>query len=344
MAPSRKTKLFLAVIVLSLAAAAWFGATLVWLPLPPESPWAAVSLSCLAGLVLAGAWLITRMAHGPLVRTREIVQAMSAGGFHNRLYVEDADDEAGRLQLDLNALMDFADEAMARQRQFVGAISHDIRTPLTIIKGDIEVALLRERTPEEYEEILVSNLEEVERIHKMVEDLVTLARADYGELGLNIRGVSLGSLLAEVRESFAEAARRKEQVLEAFIEGDIHIQGDAARIRQLLHNLVDNAVHYTPSGGRIELTLVADRERDEVQIRIRDTGVGISSQDLPHIFEPFYRGTPSRRTRHDGYGLGLSICDHIVRAHGGRISVESRQGPGSGTTFTVHVPRRSRPG
>jgi signal transduction histidine kinase len=236
--------------------------------------------------------------------------------------------------------MDRLEDSLARQRQFVGAISHDIRTPLTIIKGDIEVALMRLRSAEHYQEVLKSNLEEVERIHHLVEDLVMLARADYGELGLNVRPVSLSSLMAEVREGFTEPARRKGLILESYIESEVRLHGDEARIRQLLHNLLENALHYTPSGGRIELTMVTDASREEVQIRVRDTGIGISPKDLPHIFEPFYRGTPSRRTRHDGYGLGLAICDHIVKAHGGKVSVESREGPGSGTTFTLHLTMR----
>jgi signal transduction histidine kinase len=257
--------------------------------------------------------------------------------------VENVESEEGRLGLSLNALLDRLEDSLARQRQFVSAVSHDIRTPLTIIKGDIEVALMRERTPGEYAEVLSSNLEEVERIHRLVDDLVTLARADYGELGLNMRSVALGSLVAELRESFADAARRKGLILESYLEGEVHIEGDRARLRQLFYNLIDNAIHYTPNGGRIEVTLTSSHDRDEAQVRIRDTGIGIAPRDLPHIFEPFYRGTPSRRTQHNGYGLGLSICDHIVRAHNGRIAVESRQGPGSGTTFLVHLPRRNHP-
>jgi signal transduction histidine kinase len=122
------------------------------------------------------------------------------------------------------------------------------------------------------------------------------------------------------------------------------LEGDQAKLRQLLHNLLGNAVSYTPEGGKIEFVLLTDVERDEVRIQVRDTGIGIAPQDLPHIFEPFYRGTPSRRIAgHEGYGLGLTICDHIARAHGGRITVESREGPGSGTAFTVTIPRRPRP-
>ncbi len=340
---TRPRLLFLAVAGVGFVSAAWIALTLVLAYPRYASIGAIISYLLCSVFFLVSARFLSALAFNPLQQTRDLVQNLSGGGFRDRLYVTDARDDLGEVQLELNSLMDRMEEAMARQRQFVGAVSHDIRTPLTIMKGDVEVALMKEREPSEYVDILRSNLEEIERIHRLVEDLVTLARADYGELGLNIRGVALGALAAEIREGFLEAARRKSISLESYIEGDIRIEGDAARLRQLIHNLMDNALHYTPSGGKIEVTLVMDGERDEVQLRVRDTGVGISPKDLPHIFEPFYRGTPSRRTRHDGYGLGLAICDHIVRAHGGKIAVESREGPGSGTTFTVHLPLRPRP-
>lgn len=334
----------LAVALTSVVSALWFGGAIYYLSGPL---WSIPNLAALGGLALFiafSSYFISRWSWLPIRRTRALMQSLTETGFRGRLYVEDLEDESGRLELDLNRLMDRLEDTLARQRQFVGAISHDIRTPLTIIKGDIEVALMRERTVEEYQEVLRSNQEEVERIRALVEDLLTLARVDYGELGLNVRAVSLTSLMAEVRESFGDAFKRKGLSLDSYAEGEVRVEGDQARLRQLLHNLIDNAANYTPGGGRIEVTIVTDIERDEAQIRVRDTGIGIAPNDLPHIFEPFYRGTPSRRTRHNGYGLGLAICEHIVRAHGGKISVESRQGPGSGTTFTVHLPRRGRAG
>jgi len=338
---SRKKTIFISVGIIIILAAALF---VVWPTATSSGPLFPLLLLLVVFLVTLPLFFVLIYGNTrPLLQARESVKSLASGGFGERLYVPSADDELGRLQLELNALMDKQEEAMARQRHFISAISHDIRTPLTIIKGDIEVALMREREKAEYAEILSSNLEEVERIHQLVDNLVTLARADYGEMGLDVHTVALGSLLAEVRESFSEAARRKGLLLESYIEGDIQIEGDEARLRQLFHNLIDNAIHYTLSGGRIECALLYSRDREDVSIRFRDNGLGIAQKDLPHIFEPFYRGTPSRRTQHSGYGLGLAICDHIVRAHNGRISVESRQGKGSGTTFTVRLPLRSRP-
>lgn len=339
---SRSKELTIPLLVSAVAAVSVLFILFIIFFIGPESgpqTWAPFA-AALAAFIFFASFLVSRLAGAPLRQTRALVQGLTKSGLRERLYVEETADEAGQIQLDLNSLLDQMEETMSRQRGFVSAISHDIRTPLTIIKGDIEVALMRKRTGGEYEEILRSNLEEVERIHRLVEDLVTLARADYGELGLNMRAVALGSLVAEARESFLEAARRKDIALESYLEGDVQIEGDQGRLRQLLHNLIDNAIHYTMPGGKIEVSLLADRERDQVQVRVKDTGIGISAKDLPHVFEPFYRGTPSRRTRHDGYGLGLAICDHIVRAHHGRIAVESQEGPGGGTAFTVHLPKR----
>jgi signal transduction histidine kinase len=334
---SRTALLVFGSIIFSLA---WLSATLLF---SPSSVLTIFSFSFLFVVVTLCSIFIARDSARPARKMVKILSELSESDLRDRRYVEDVSDIYGRLELELNTLLDRMEDSMARQRQFVGAVSHDIRTPLTIMKGDIEVALMRERPRQEYRDILLSNLEEVERIHRLVEDLVTLARADYGEIGLNLKAVALGALVAETREGFIEMSRRKDIIVESYIEGDIHMEGDEARLRQLIHNLLDNAVHYTATGGRVEITLVTDTEREEVQLRVKDTGIGISRQDLPHIFEPFYRGHPSKRTSHDGYGLGLAICDHIVKAHNGKISVESRVGPDSGTTFSVLIPLRSRP-
>jgi signal transduction histidine kinase len=202
-----------AIIGACIISAGGFGLTLTLFPSFPRDPGAWLSLAGLAGFVAASSYLISRSALRPLVRTRRVIERLSLEGLRERLYVTEVDDEPGRLMLELNALMDRVEDGMARHRQFVGAISHDIRTPLTIIKGDIEVALMRERSAQEYQEVLRSNMEEVERIRRLVEDLVTLARADYGELGLNVRAVSLAALAAEtetVCETLGIPAERRD--------------------------------------------------------------------------------------------------------------------------------------
>jgi len=285
-------------------------------------------------LALLGSWRLARSATRPLELAQAALQELSEDKLSERLFYPEADDEEGRVFASLNQLLDRVEEAMERQRRFVGSITHDIRTPLTIIRGDTEVALMQERTARSYREVLESNLEEVERIGTLVEDLLTLSRGHRGDLSLRVKAVPLDMLLREVRRQYQEAASAKGVTLGLYLEGEVEIEGDRDRLRQVLTNLVENALHYTPAGGKVDLSLFQDE--NVARIIVRDTGVGIEEKDLPHIFEPFYRG--AEQGSHQGYGLGLAICQHIVQAHGGKIWVESQVGPDSGTTFFVGLP------
>lgn len=307
------------------------------------------ALAVSAGIVglAATALYIHRIALLPLYITRAAIQHFGESrtegsqGADQRLYYPDSQDDLGIILSSLNSLLDKQDESLEQQRRFVGSISHDIRTPLTIMRGDIEVALLRERTSEEYQKVLKSNLEEVERIGKLIEDLLTIARSDTGELGLRMRRVSLSNLLHEARKSHLPQAEDRGINVNLYIEEEIMIEGDSDRLRQLLDNLVENALHYTPGGGKIDIVLM--RDENAARLVIRDTGVGIHPKDLPHIFEPFYRGRQPKEYGHHGYGLGLAICKFIVHAHDGIIFVESQVGPEeSGTAFTILLPALTR--
>ena len=287
-------------------------------------------------LALLGSWRLAHYATQPLHLAQAALQELSEDKLSERLFYPEADDEPGRVFASLNHLLDQVEEAMERQRRFVGSITHDIRTPLTIIRGDTEVALMQERTARSYREVLESNLEEVERIGKLVEDLLTLSRGHRGDLSLRVKAVHLDMLLREVRRQYQEAASAKGVTLSLYLEGEVEIEGDRDRLRQVLTNLVENALHYTPAGGKVDLSLFQDK--NVARIIVRDTGVGIEKKDLPHIFEPFYRG--AQPGDHQGYGLGLAICQHIVQAHGGKIWVESQVGPDSGATFFISLPLR----
>ena len=303
-----------------------------------RGPWstsaAAAFLAALLLLAAIAALLLSRYAVRPILLARTALKELSQDRFSERLFFPEADDEQGQIFAAINRLLDRVEDAMERQRRFVGSITHDIRTPLTIIKGDTEVALMQERTARAYREVLESNLEEVERIGKLVEDLLTLSRGNRGDLNLRVRGVHLDMLLREIRRQYQEAATAKGITLSIYLEEEVVMEGDADRLRQVLVNLVENALHYTPAGGKIEVSLF--KEENAARMLVRDTGMGIEPQDLPHIFEPFYRG--SQQSTYQGYGLGLAICREIVSAHGGTIRVESQIGPEGGTTFFVSLP------
>ena len=301
-------------------------------------PWSgAATAAWVIGLLLLagiGALLLSGYALRPFWLARSALQQLSQDRLSERLFFPEADDEQGQIFAAINRLLDRVEDAMERQRRFIGNITHDLRTPLTIIKGDTEVALMQERTARSYREVLESNLEEVERIGKLVEDLLTLSRGNRGDLNLRVRGVHLDMLLRELRRQYQEAASAKGITLSLYLEEEVVMEGDADRLRQVLVNLVENALHYTPAAGKIELSLF--KEENTARVLVRDTGMGIEPLDLPHIFEPFYRG--AQQSTYQGYGLGLAICREIVSAHGGTIRVESQVGPEGGTTFFVSLP------
>jgi signal transduction histidine kinase len=226
--------------------------------------------------------------------------------------------------------------AFERQKQFTSDASHDLRTPLAVMRGDIEIALRRERTAEEYQRVLTSNLEEIVRLSRLVEDLLTLARADAGRLELRREPIDLDELCQRMVEYISPLAHQKGQTLGYDGPGAaVVVKADVVRIKQLLLNLLDNAIKYTQLQGGVTLGLKTE-DKDAV-ITVSDTGRGISPEDLPHIFDRFFRrsGTTSDRSA-AGFGLGLSIVKWIVDSHGGKIEAKSEVG--KGTTFTVRFP------
>ncbi len=259
----------------------------------------------------------------------------SSGDLSQRIRLKKkVNDEIGRLAATFNEMIAKVENSFQQIKRFTADASHELKTPLTILRGEIEVGLKRLRTPEEYQKILASNLEEVKHMSRMVEDLLTLARADMGALELRKEVVDLGGLVREVWEEVRLWAEDKGVELLFQEDGEARVMGDRGRLRQLALNLIDNAIKYTPSGGRVELRVV--RDGDEVTFSVADTGEGIPPEDLQRIFERFYRVDKARSRQRGGTGLGLSICKWIAEAHGGRISAESELGRGS--KFHVSFP------
>jgi heavy metal sensor kinase len=269
-----------------------------------------------------------------------------------RLEGEEADDELGRLARTLNEMLARLEAAFAQVRRFSADASHELRTPLTVLKGEIEVALRSPRDSGEYQRVLASALEEVESMTRLVDDLLLLSRADAGALRWGAEPVELDRLVEEVAKEGEILGRGKQvrvkiQGLEPLI-----VQGDGQRLKQLLRNLVDNGVKYTPPGGQVSLALRAVKREtsnvkrmgseigqaggDLAEITVQDSGIGIPPEALPRIFERFYRVDPARSREAGGAGLGLCIARTIAEAHGGRIEVQSI--PGAGSTFTIVLP------
>ncbi len=225
-------------------------------------------------------------------------------------------------------------ESMERQRRFAAAASHELRTPLTVLQGTLEVALLRERTPDEYERILQGAVTEAERMGLLVSDLLAVARAESDAEALTLEPLDLREVACAAIEGARPLAARKSQTLDVDLDMALPVRGDRVKLRQALANLLDNAVAYTPEGGSIRLA--GRHERGQAALAVRDTGPGIAPQHLPHLFEPFYRVDPARGGGTGHAGLGLALAAWIAQAHGGHLSVESREDVGS--TFTLSLP------
>ncbi|MGE5619187.1 MAG: sensor histidine kinase [Sphingomonadaceae bacterium] len=290
------------------------------------------ALGLLAALL--GGWAIAAGALRPVATMASTARAIALSrGFSRRLPHPRRDDELGQLSVTFNEMLASLDEAYRAQQRFVADASHELRAPLTAIQGNLE---LLERAPQmsevERAETLSSLRREAGRMGRLVADLLVLARADAGQ-PLRRERVELDRLLLAVfQETRVLAGGRKLSIRDL---DQLLVLGDPDRLKQLLLILVDNAIKYTPEGGEIQLAL--RREPGAAVVSVSDTGIGISTEDLPHIFERFYRADKARSRDLGGTGLGLSIARWIAESHGGHISVESEAGRGS--VFTVRLPR-----
>ncbi|MCX7975718.1 MAG: HAMP domain-containing histidine kinase, partial [Bellilinea sp.] len=242
-----------------------------------------------------------------------------------------AQDEVSRLIRAFNQTLERLEKLFDTQRRFLADVSHELRTPLTVIKG--EVGLMR-LTNELDEESLRNIEKEVDRLTRLVGDLLLLAQAESGQLPLDLKPVEMDTILLEVMQQMQVLASGKINLRLEEID-QVIVNGDRDRLKQVILNLVSNAINYTPPGGEVRVWL--SKRDGRACLKVEDTGPGIQPDDLPYIFDRFYRGDPSRkRTENSGFGLGLSIAKWIVDRHGGQIEVESEVG--KGTRFTVWLP------
>jgi heavy metal sensor kinase len=294
----------------------------------------AIPLALLLGSY--GGWVLANQALRPVDELTRTAEHISARDLAARVPVPAQNDELSRLAATFNAMITRLQAAFERQKQFTSDASHELRTPLAVMRGEIELALRRERPSEEYQRTLSSTLEEIVRLSRLVEDLLMLARADAGRVELQCEPVELRQLGENMTDYISALAELRAQTLRFDApDSPITIHADQQRIKQLLLNLLDNAIKYTPEGGAIRLSLKADNQW--AILTVADNGRGIPAEDLPHVFERFFRRSAKTADRTaSGSGLGLSIVKWIVDAHGGQIEVQSKLG--EGTTFTVKLP------
>ena len=279
---------------------------------------------------LAG-WAVAGGALRPIAEMTETARAIaSARDFARRLPQHKSADEVGRLAAAFNEMLDSLAAAYGLQQRFVADASHELRAPLTTIAGNLEfVRKVESLSPEERREALDDALVEARRMGRLVGELLDLARADSGQKLVGAP-VALAPLLDRVRQELATRAEKVD--LRWQTACDVTVWGDADQLKQLALTLLDNALKYTPAGGRVTVSL--NREARQAVLRVADTGIGIEPADLPHVFERFYRADRARGR--DGTGLGLAIAKAIVGRHGGTIEVAST--PGRGSTFSVRLP------
>jgi two-component system, OmpR family, sensor kinase len=279
------------------------------------------------------AWLVTGQALAPLALVTEIAANITRADDLQRRIPQRAitGDEVGTLIQAFNQTLERLEKLFTTQRRFLADVSHELRTPLTVIKGN--VGLIR-RAGEADEESLSSIETEVDRLTRMVGDLLLLAQVESGRLPLEMAPVELDTILLEVYGQMRLLAGDRIQIKLVDID-QVQIVGDRDRIKQVILNLLANAVQYTQTNGVV--TVALSKVEKQAQLIVQDNGPGIPAEDLPHIFERFYRGEKSRRrSKGIGFGLGLSIAYWIVRSHGGTIEVASKEG--QGTAFTVWLP------
>ena len=281
-----------------------------------------------------GSYVLAGRAFKPIHRLTHVAHEIGAKDLHQRVPIPDAHDEVRELALIFNQMIGRLERAFNQQRRFVADASHELRTPVSVIRSITDVALSEPSALEEYVLVLKEINAESERLGKLINDLLSLARADEGLVQFDHDAVQLDLLTSDVVDSMEALATEREIALTVGELQPATILGDAARLIQVIMSLVDNALTYTNTGGTV--TLSVKTTKTHALLIVCDTGIGIAPKDQEHIFERFYRADPARSRAAGGSGLGLSIVDWVVRFHDGLVSVESR--PGQGSTFTVVLP------
>jgi len=292
-----------------------------------------VTMALLIALAAGVGWFLARRAVSGIREIAGIAGSISGGALDKRVPLKGEGDEIDELAATFNQMLDRIQELVTEIREMADNIAHDLKSPLTRIRGSAEIALTTGKSVADYENMAASTIEECDNLLKMINTMLMISKTESGVEKPARERMELSGLIANVCELFETTVEDKELSLGCDMTEKLYIDGDPRLIQRLFANLMDNAVKYTPSGG--EITVAAEKDgKGYVTVRVQDSGIGISPEELPRIFERFYRGDTSRSEA--GAGLGLSLAKAIARAHGGDITVTSQ--PGQGSIFTVTFP------
>jgi heavy metal sensor kinase len=288
-------------------------------------------------------YFLARTATAPIADIMQTADRLHPEELHERLPIRGTGDELDQLSRTINGLLDRIGRYLEQKHDFLANAAHELRTPLAAIRSSVEVALNGNRSQEDYSELLNELLDETRTLETLVNQLLLLAETDADRLKIHREHVPFTEVVERSVEMFAGVAEFRGLEMHRQLLPNVVVEGNRHHLRQVLNNLLDNAIKFTPVGGIIRVSLTVDESRERAVLDVSDTGPGIVSEDLPHLFERFYRGDKARLRESStrGTGLGLSICQAVVHSHGGEIRLEST--PGVGTTVTVELPLLASP-
>ena len=295
----------------------------------------AFALPLSIGVAIIGGYYLTRRAFKPIGEITRKAEGITSRNLTERLPVPETGDELEQLSISLNGMIERIERAFRYLNRFTADASHELRTPLALMRTTAELSLKRPRSESDYRDSLSTIVADVEATSNIIDSLLFLARADDGSELLDKKFVDLVEVVRDAnRRGQVMADAKQIDISERIATGPLWIEGDAASLRRLFLIVIDNAIKYTPAGGNVAVAL--EPYNGSAVFEVRDTGVGISESDLPHVFERFFRADKARTRQDGGVGLGLSIAKQIVESHGGTADVESK--PGKGSVFRVRLP------
>jgi heavy metal sensor kinase len=296
-----------------------------------------VGLMVVLALAIWGGFLVIKWALAPVKKITATAEEITLHDLDKRLPIVETGDEIANLSKTLNQMIGRLDESFQSVNRFTADASHELRTPLTIIRGELETSLLDESLSENVRETIYSLIEEAENLSKIVQCLLSLSRLDSGNAHMERVRLNLADLASTITDQMVPLAEEKNVVLTSRAQGRVEVEGDRVRLKQVVVNLLDNAIKYTPEGGTVTVGVnVSDRQ---AQLEVSDSGPGIPASDLPHVFDRFFRADQVRLGTIAGAGLGLSIVQSICTAHGGLVKAENHAN--GGCRFVVQLPLAS---